>query len=108
LCASTLLWGCSSFDLGVRATLARSVTTVVFVPAPKGLVKEIASRFVCVLGFRRFSGYRNRNNRLTSSQEFSRCFAAGDCADHCRSEYGIAALEDTSSTKKGVESVGFR
>src|SRR5947208_8950128 len=75
------------------------VTTVVFVPAPKGLVKEIASRFVCVLGFRRFSGYRNRNNRLTSSQEFSRCFAAGDCADHCRSEYGIAALEDTSSTK---------
>ncbi len=43
-----------------------------------------------------------------SSQEFSRCFAAGDCADHCRSEYGIAALEDTSSTKKGVESVGFR
>ena len=72
---------------------------MVFVPAPKGLVKEIASRFVCVLGFRRFSGYRNRNNRLTSSQEFSRCFAAGDCADHCRSEYGTAALEDTSSTK---------
>src|SRR5690348_1088259 len=37
------------------------------------------------------------NNKLTSSQEFSRLFTAGDCADHCRSEYGTTALEDTSS-----------
>src|SRR6266550_1973324 len=89
--SSALLPCCGGARHSIWAFELRSpgdhVTTVVFVPALKGLVKEIASRFVCVLGFRRFSGY---------------------CADHCRSEYGIAALEDTSSTKKGVESVGFR
>src|SRR5437667_9709370 len=61
--------------------------------------KNRSTTIGAILGFRRFSDYRNRNNRLTSSQEFSRCFAAGDFADHCRSEYGTAALEDTSSTK---------
>src|SRR5437667_8809835 len=114
--SSALLPCCGGARHSIWAFELRSpgdhVTTVVFVPSPKGLVKETPSRFLCVLGFRRFSDYRNRNNRLTSSQEFSWLFTAGDCADHCRSEYGTAALDDTSSkrgpAKKGVESVGFR
>src|SRR5437667_11318464 len=61
--------------------------------------KNRSTTIGAILGFRRFSDYRNRNNGLTSCQEFSRCFAAGDFADHYRSQYGTADLDVNLSLK---------